>query len=123
LQHDVSGYVDYELQNRREAGYPPYARLALLRLDAADESLVRGQAAGLARVARRTEPVGKGLVQVLGPTPAPIEKIRGRYRYRIVLRCRERSPLRSVAQSLDKARGDVDRRVRTSLDIDPIHML
>ncbi|MCU0691721.1 MAG: primosomal protein N' [Polyangiaceae bacterium] len=123
LHHDVDGFVEHELSNRQEAGYPPYTRLALVRGDGADEQRVRDEMGRLAHVARATVAVRDGLVDVLGPSPAPLERLRGRYRYRIMLRARTRPPLRAVAWAIYQARAQGDRLVRSSVDIDPIHML
>jgi primosomal protein N' (replication factor Y) len=62
-------------------------------------------------------------VAVLGPAPAPIERLRGRYRMRFLLRSRSREKLRTVA-GLVTAR--IDQGVspaRAHLDIDPVSML
>ena len=123
MTHDVAGFIEHELQARREAHYPPFARLALVRVDAADDRRARAEADRLASIASAQQPVQRGLVEVLGPSPAPLERLRGRYRHRIVLRADQRAPLRAVARAMLQARPDGDRLVRMSVDIDPVHML
>ncbi len=121
--HDVAGFVAWEIENRREAGYPPFARLALVRLDAPDEALVRTEAERLAALARACPTAAAGDVDVLGPSPAPLERLRGRYRFRILLRSERRPPLRAVARAVIHACDRTDRRVRVHVDVDPVHML
>lgn len=121
LRHDVESFVEAELKNRKEAGYPPFTRLALVRLDAADERRVRAEANRLAQVARQQDLAAQ--VDVLGPSPAPIERIRGRYRFRILIRSVSRPALRSVARAVARARDPSNRLVRVSVDIDPMQML
>lgn len=123
LRHDVTGFVAHELDNRRDALYPPFARLVLVRLDSPDDQRVREEADRLAAVARRTGPVHRGDVEVLGPSPAPLERLRGRFRHRILLRAVERPPLRLVARAVLDAIQSTDRLVRASVDVDPVHML
>ena len=123
MEHDVNGFIDAEIENRRDAGYPPFSRLVLVRLDGPDEVRVREHAGRLAMAARKSEPVHKGEVEVLGPSPAPLERLRGRYRYRIVLRGPDRVPLRAVAKAVIDMKEPVDRTVRVSIDVDPVHML
>lgn len=123
VEHNVAGFVAHELQARREVHYPPYARLALVRLDGPDEARVRDEAGRLAQVGRGRKEVASGLVEVLGPSPAPLERLRARYRYRVVLRAEQRGPLRAVAAAIDRARNGGDRMVRSVVDIDPVHML
>ncbi len=124
LSHDVAGFVQQELANRKDANYPPYARLALVRLDGPDETRVKEEAERLAEAARQTTEAKAGHAQVLGPSPAPLERLRGRFRYRVLLRASERAPLRGVARAVEAAiRKSKDRLVRASIDIDPMQML
>jgi primosomal protein N' (replication factor Y) len=123
LTHDVAGFIEHELQARREAHYPPFARLALVRFDAVDDQRVRSEAERVGRIASSQLPVQNGLVEVLGPSPAPLERLRGRYRHRILLRADTRAPLRTVARAVLQAQHGGDRLVRMSVDIDPVHML
>jgi len=121
--HDVLGFLAHELQDRKEVGYPPYFRLSLLRIDAPDEELARRVAARLAATAKSTPEVGSQKVDVLGPAAAPIARLRGRYRFRVMLRARERTHLRAVIEALAPVREGADRRVRIVVDVDPVSML
>lgn len=116
--HDVDAFIERELDDRRELGYPPYSRLALVRIEAADERLTEREAERLARIARGAS---ERVVTVLGPAPAPIARLRNRWRWRFLLRARERAPLRRALLAV--ARAGVDRRVKVILDVDPLSML
>ena len=118
LKHDVAGFVDYGLADRRALGYPPYSRLALVRVSAPDEALARNAAAELAQIALRR---AGGHVEILGPSPAPITRLRNQFRFRLMVRAKTRGPLRHVLVGVQDAR--VDRRVRVVVDIDPVSML
>jgi primosomal protein N' (replication factor Y) (superfamily II helicase) len=122
-QHDVRGFWDRELRDRREVGYPPYTRLALLRLDALDEHTARDAANRLAALARTSKDALGRRVEVLGPSAAPIARLRGRYRFRVLLRAAERGPLRAVLAGLREGIDRMDRRVRVVVDVDPVAML
>jgi len=104
-------------------GYPPFGRLAAIRIDAADASVSERTAALLAAVASGTALVRTGRVDVLGPAPAPIERIRGRFRHRFLLKSKERSALRAVALAV---LGRIEEGLgvaRATVDIDPVNML
>lgn len=118
-RHDVRGFVEQEMLARQELRYPPFARIALVRLDAVEESRVIREAERLAELARRAS--GGGPLEVLGPAPAPLARLRNRYRYRFMLRCQERSALRAPLLAI--ARAPTDRHVRVSIDVDPLGML
>jgi primosomal protein N' (replication factor Y) (superfamily II helicase) len=117
-RHDAKSFVEQELTQRRDAHYPPYYRLLLVRFDAADQALTERTAEQWAKVALAA--VGN-TAEVLGPSPAPIERLRNRYRYRLIVRAQKRAPLYRAAEAL--MAQSPDRRVRTSFDFDPVNML
>jgi primosomal protein N' (replication factor Y) len=118
VKHDVAGFIEHELEARRELSYPPFSHLALIRVDATREGEAMSQAARLAEVARAN---ASHKVEVLGPAPAPLARLRNRYRYRFMLRAADRAALRRAL--LPVARCAVSPKVRVAIDIDPINML
>jgi primosomal protein N' (replication factor Y) len=60
-------------------------------------------------------------VEILGPTPAPLTRLRNRYRHRFMVRADDRAGLRTVLLAV--ARAPIDRRVRVAIDVDPVSML
>jgi primosomal protein N' (replication factor Y) len=120
--HDYLGFLRSEQAARRELGYPPYSRLVALRIDASQESQASRAAETLAQVARAQPAVRDERVEVLGPAPAPIGRLRGRYRYRFLLKSPDRRALRAVALALVPSLSEVA-PARASLDVDPVNML
>ena len=118
LRHDVPGFIEREMKDRAELNFPPYSRLALVRFDALDEGQALAECKRIADIARAAAPVG---VEVLGPTPAPLARLRNRYRFRFVLRARDRKPLRDALLAVARATGH--RLVRMAIDVDPVNML
>jgi primosomal protein N' (replication factor Y) len=121
---DFDAFAAAELETRREAGFPPFRRLALLRVSATLQPEAAEAARSLAGEARRLG-AGRGL-DVLGPAPAPIEKVRGRYRYQVLLRAPgpEPGPVQAVLRALlpllpSGGAGDL----RVHPDVDPVSLL
>ena len=80
------------------------------------------------RAARRARQVGDAKVdamRVLGPAPAPIERLRGRYRWQVVVRSAEAAAMRAALASMPRRLGDRDARdgVFVGIDLDPVNML
>jgi primosomal protein N' (replication factor Y) len=121
--HDVGGFVERELTDRKELGYPPFTRVGLVRADAAVEKEAREACETLARVAHDAASRVEVRVDVLGPAPAPLARLRNRYRYRLMLRSVDRKALRSVLGEVDLARASLARSVRCSIDVDPVQLL
>lgn len=118
VAHDVAGFVEQELADRRELGYPPYSRIALVRIDDADERVARVEADRLAAIGRRGAPPG---ADIIGPAPAPLARLRGRFRYRFLVRAPTRPALRQVLSVI--AAAPPERRTRVVIDVDPVNML
>ncbi|MCB9707774.1 MAG: primosomal protein N' [Myxococcales bacterium] len=122
-RHDYESFYASEVRSRKESGYPPFFRLAAVRIDSGDEETARRLAEVLASKARTYSAHHHLEVQVLGPAPAPIERLRGRYRYRLLLRAARRAPLRhtlgNLLEHISKGVGSA----RASIDIDPVSML
>jgi primosomal protein N' (replication factor Y) len=118
LAHDVAGFVRYGLGDRESLGYPPYSRLAMVRVSALDERKARATVAELGRIAREAAPPA---VEILGPSPAPITRLRNLYRFRLVVRAKSRGPLRRVLVAVLEAK--VERGIRVIVDVDPVNML
>jgi primosomal protein N' (replication factor Y) len=115
-RHDYQAFYARELDFRRELGYPPLRRLARLIFWEKNERKARAAAAEMADVLRhRVTVLGmpKELATILGPMPAFFGRIRGFYRWQIVLRTPDPPAF---------LRG-VDIPFGWRLDIDPVSML
>jgi primosomal protein N' (replication factor Y) (superfamily II helicase) len=121
--HDYAGFVARELAARREHLWPPFGRLVAVRVDAAADGAAQQAVEELARVANAQPQVLAQAVEVLGPTTAPIARLRGRYRYWFVLRSQDRRALRAVALALRQRIDDGVAPARASVDVDPVNML
>jgi primosomal protein N' (replication factor Y) (superfamily II helicase) len=120
--HDFPRFAAAELAARRELGYPPFARLVLLRCEGADPAQVERLAADAARALRER---ADGRCTVLGPSPAPLERLRQRYRRQILVRGRRGAALRACVAEVLPALYAAARRadVRVIVDVDPYGML
>jgi primosomal protein N' (replication factor Y) len=78
---DREAFYENEIGSRERTGYPPFGRLASLIISAGDRASAEGFARRLAALAPREE-----RVQVLGPAEAPLAVIKGRYRFRLLLK-------------------------------------
>ena len=125
VRHDVAGFLEHELRDRRELGYPPFSRMTLARVDALDEQAAKEATHVLARAARQVGAAGSTgpMLTVLGPSAAPIAKVRNRYRFRIMLRSVSRDLLRQGALAINAAAQGLPRTVRVAIDVDPVGLL
>jgi primosomal protein N' (replication factor Y) len=119
IQEGYEGFARRALEERREAGWPPYSRLALLRADAPERAGVYA----FLREAAAAAPDAAGL-RLLGPAPAAMERRAGRYRAQLLVETASRPVLK---QFLDAWLPRVEqlrhpRPLRWSMDVDPIEV-
>ncbi|MEM0978517.1 MAG: primosomal protein N' [Pseudomonadota bacterium] len=115
LSGDEEAFWAAEVAERKRAQVPPFARLAGVVISGQNEAQVRATAAELAR---RAEPLWSMGAEVFGPAPAPIARIRGRHRMRILVRASKDSRLQSALLTW-RASVKIPNQVRVSIDIDP----
>jgi primosomal protein N' (replication factor Y) len=118
---DYEGFAQSELAKRKAWGYPPYVKLALLRLDYPAHWLGGGEAVGEMAQVLRNEAARQN-VRALGPAPAPLAQLKGRKRFNCLLKADGWPQLRAV---FARARTSLPRRsgLRLHLDLDPVNML
>ena len=81
-RQDYDAFAEGELVERRATGFPPFGRLIVFRWRGESEEAVGRAAMQGTQVLQRTGPAG---VSVLGPAPAPLARLRGRYRWQVLL--------------------------------------
>ena len=117
---DYAAFAAEELTKRAALKFPPFARLLALRLQGNVEQSVRGAAERLAVAARRY--IAGGIqAEVLGPAPAPIARLRGKFRYHLLLRADGHGPLHRLGRALQDAHAAPG--VELALDVDPVSFL
>jgi primosomal protein N' (replication factor Y) len=120
---DYARFMRREMELRRELGYPPFTRLAMVRMEGMDGAAVERIATAVASAIQSAD--RSGTLRVLGPAPAPIERIAQRYRWQVMVKApgwtQLRDPLTSMRNQMTQ-RCEAE-NVSLSIDIDPVHML
>ena len=118
---DPRAFLAQEARLRTVLGYPPFARLVLVRVESSDRAAALNLAVDLGRELRRARPEGR-VVDVLGPAPSPLARLVGRWRYQLLLRGWQTGPFRRWLDAhahLLLAGGRERRGVRITVDVDP----
>jgi len=117
--HDYQGFFEQEMALRRELKFPPFGLLVNLRFDGIDELLVRRAAEQTGALANRLSRGRK--IAVLGPAPAPLSRLQGRYRWQLLLKGENRADLHGLCRQLSSEREAGP--VKLTVDVDPENML
>jgi primosomal protein N' (replication factor Y) len=115
LSGDEEAFLREEAAQRRAAGVPPYGRMAGIVISDPEVSVAFDLGNALARRAAPLEAIGADLY---GPAPAPIARIRGRHRVRLLVRAPRQAPIQAALADW-VAQVEVPRTARLSVDIDP----
>ena len=110
---DRAAFYDAETEARREAGAPPFGRWAAIIVSSEDEAEARDAARAVGGAAPNLNDV-----LVLGPAPAPLSLLRGRYRYRLLINARRSTQLQDIIREW-LAPLRFPSGVRVAVDIDP----
>ena len=116
LSGDDETFWNAEAEARQAAAMPPFSRLAGIILSHPDQPVVEGYARDLARVAQPLRDIGADL---FGPAPAPIARVRARYRVRMLVRAPRQAPLQDAIARWLAAAPKPPTNLRLSVDIDP----
>ena len=113
VDNDRSRFLELEKQSRKMLNLPPYGKLAAIIVSGANEKATEKIAYELKKYA----PNGEG-ISVLGPAPAPIYMLRGKFRYRLLLKTLRNINIQLI---LKKWLGmlNIPANVRVEVDVDP----
>jgi primosomal protein N' (replication factor Y) len=126
-KQDFDGFYQNEIALRRQMGYPPFFDLCVLTLSGVFENHVQQAVQMIAAALRGAFAKHKEYIQanLLGPAPAPIVRLSNKYRYRIVIKCRNdknfRLLLASFISHFASQRGN--KNYILTVDINPYNML
>lgn len=129
--HDYAGFYKREALARERMGYPPYRRLARLRFESRNKHLAAKAGEWMASYLRRHGAAAAGRaadpggIEYLGPAPAPLVRIRGVWRYHMILKAvgskRLGEALKSLAAEFDGQAAFSS--VRLAVDVDPMSLM
>ncbi len=123
-EHDYVGFAERELGDREEPGYPPHRRLANLVVSGKTESRVIDVAEELSEWTRRLIRDRRlAGVEVIGPAPCPIDRLRERWRWHFLVKADRAATLGGVLRFLGEQRGQPGSGLRLEIDRDPEALL
>ncbi|MGE5173669.1 MAG: primosomal protein N' [Betaproteobacteria bacterium] len=120
--HDYDGFYNEEIRYRSQLGYPPIGRIIKLEIKSPGEA----QAAEAAKTAQnRIRHLMRGKETVLlGPAPAPVSRVRGQYRFQLLLLSTKRETIRHLAAEGRKiVEEKYGRKCKVIVDVDPVNLM
>jgi primosomal protein N' (replication factor Y) len=141
--HDYETFYRAELAHRAALAYPPCGHLVHTMVSGPDEAETEAQALRLVALARAAagigaqpgpetgsaateEETGLPAVEVLGPAPAPLARLRDRFRFQLLVKGRDEKRVLAAGRALARAGSDAEREsqgLRVAVDPSPVSML
>jgi primosomal protein N' (replication factor Y) len=111
---DREAFYGSEIDLREASHYPPFGRLAALVVSGDDKHATQAHARRLAQAAPRVD-----AVRILGPAEAPLALIRGRYRFRLLVKSPRNFDLSDFLREWTAAAPKPKGKIRLEIDVDP----
>ena len=121
--HDYQGFYEDEIKLRKSFIYPPYARLVNLHMSSVRKD--QGQA-GVAVIGKLTRSLTKtnnldGRIEILGPAESPVAKVRGRYRWQLLLKGADVKAQVFIIAAIREATAK--QKLEIKIDVDPMNFM
>ena len=123
VHHDFIGFYEEEIRARRELDYPPFSRLAVIRVSGPGFKAVETKAVRIATQGRHAASGRSALVQVLGPTPALLARLKSRYRWQVLLKRRFSRELHRVVEEIFASKAaKPEKGMKVQVEFDPVQL-
>jgi primosomal protein N' (replication factor Y) len=120
--HDYEGFYNEEIVYRNQLRYPPVGRFIKLEVKSVNEGYAQ-EAAKIAQNRIRYLIKGKDTL-LLGPAPAPIARVRGQYRFQLLLLSQQREVIRYLAaEGRRVVEEKYGRKCKVIVDVDPVNLM
>jgi primosomal protein N' (replication factor Y) len=123
IDHDYERFYAEELGHRSLLGYPPFGRLVRALITGPDEDATFAVAKDMTRDVIAALGAHAADLDFLGPAPAPLKRLRRRFRYQLLIKGPAGRSLRLASESLVAATNQLVAPIQASVDVDPVSML
>ncbi|MBY0384330.1 primosomal protein N', partial [bacterium] len=121
-KEDAEGFFTSSLKERESLSYPPYTKLACLKISGLDEKQVQQQVLQLTSSLKNFIVQNKLDVKILGPAPAPLYRLRNRYRHQILAKSSSLAALHKVLQCSTHLQTSF-KQLKIQIDMDPYNLM
>ena len=122
--HQYLEFFEHEMNLRKHPAFPPYVRLVLLRVQGKVEKMVQESTLGVARFCRKCIKANDIKIEVLGPAPSPLDKVKDNYRWQILLKGGATNDLHDLCAAVRSSKKNLlTSQCVLTIDVDPENMM
>ncbi|MBN1472414.1 MAG: primosomal protein N' [Syntrophaceae bacterium] len=98
--HDYKAFYEEEIDFRKALQYPPFGRIINLRLSSVKKDVLIEEAHRLGKLAKKLSANYGNVAEIIGPAESPLAKIRGRFRWQMLIKGKDIKALHNIAQEI-----------------------
>ncbi len=127
-EHDYEAFYENEIIFRKEMIYPPFCDIINIVAQSSEEQLARSSIRAAYRILREeilSEGKKEEILKASAPTPAPLSKIKDKYRYRVLIKCKNSFALKKIFNRVFERHYEQfkGKKVSLTIDVNPTNML
>ena len=115
--HDYKSFYGEEIDFRKALQYPPFGRIINLRLSSVKKDALVEEAQLLGKLAKKLSARQGNIAEIIGPAESPLAKIRGRFRWQMLIKGKDVNALHQIAREIINKHKNS--QVRITADVDP----
>lgn len=119
-EHDYEAFYDREMQIRENPAFPPYVRIIVFHLQGEVEKDVQKTCSNIGMLCRQQNRDNNLNISVLGPAPSPIDKIKNRYRWQVLIKSSNIESLHKLCSIVEQRKNELlIKKTKLIIDVDP----
>lgn len=124
-QADFESFAAQEIEIRKELSYPPFGKIMSIRISGADKEKTKSSARLLKKRSEelKTKFESYADIQILGPSEAPLARIKNQYRFQVLVKGPKTQVLNKFIRQVLGDSKWINPQVQMSVDVDPVNML
>jgi len=115
--HDYKAFYEEEIDFRKALQYPPFGRIINLRLSSVKKDALIEEAHRLGKMAKKLSARHGNVAEIIGPAESPLAKIRGRFRWQMLIKGKDIKALHQISRELIQQHKNS--HVKITVDVDP----
>lgn len=116
-------FYENEIIYRKRMEYPPFCDIVYILVMGETEEDAETEILNIGEILKEEEAKGNNIIKIIGPSPAPIHKIKNKYRHRIILKVKDSDKLSSVLSGIKEAHEKSRLKNLLTIDINPNSMI
>lgn len=120
--HNYESFYENEIIQRKRLNYPPFCDIIYIMITGEEENEVKRCAEEIGELIKIEGRKNSEIYSIFGPAPAPIEKIRNNFRFRILVKCNYSDTVHGIMREIYENHEKGRKKVYLTIDVNPVNM-